>query len=429
MKISKHNYEAFFLDYHEGNLTPGEVAELLLFVEQHPELKEEFESFENFTLEDFSSYNFENKENLKKQISDQNKEDYFIRSVDGTLTSADTELLDQFLKQHPQYAVEFELFGKTKLIPDLSIVFENKAQLKRVPETADHLLISAVEGLLTTEESNLFNQQLAVDPELRRELGLYQQTKSTPDATVIYAGKELKRKERKIIPFYYYATAIAAAVLLLFGLFFLFNNGKDAAPEMAKNTNPVKQETAPIKEGTALIKEVTNPATHELAVSVTKNKNVKPVHPVPVPKDSLKMDPPKSEEPKNLAENNPENKVAPQEITPPGNAPVNPANSNSVAKADSPVKAPSPEFMSLAQIAAAKIKEKTLDPEVLAMEKKNGKLKKISGWDVLQVVAKGASKLTGKKVEAKPTYNEEGEVTAYALGAGGFGFSKGKKSN
>ena len=60
MTINKHNYEAYFLDYHEGNLTPQEVADLLLFVEQHPELKDEFESFENVTLEDYSTPSFEN---------------------------------------------------------------------------------------------------------------------------------------------------------------------------------------------------------------------------------------------------------------------------------------------------------------------------------------------------------------------------------
>jgi hypothetical protein len=434
MKINKHNYEAFFLDYHEGNLTPQQVAELLLFVEQHPELKEEFESFENFTLEDFSAYNFENKEGLKKQISDQNREEYFIRSVDGTLASAEAELLDQFLKQHPQYALEFELFRKTKLIPDLSIVFENKAQLKRVPETAENLLISAMEGLLSKEESTLLNQQLAVDTDLRRDFALYRQTKLSADLSVVFENKEeLKRREKKIIPFYYYASAIAAAVLLLFGLFSVFNNGNDPELKMADNHTIAPKETpAPaVKEESPALKEIRNAtAVQDLSASVAKSENRKQKN-NSSRKDSLKVNPVINQAPQNIAQNIPENKQdAPQEqITPENNTPVNPASSNAVAKADNTDKAPSQEFLSLGQIAAAKIKEKTLDPEVLAMEKKNGKLKRISGWDVLQIAAKGASRLTGKKVEAKPTYNEEGEVTAYALGAGSFQFSKGKKSN
>ena len=103
MSINKTNYEAFFLDYHEGNLSPQQVADLLLFVEQHPELKEEFESFENFVLEDLSSIEFENKSNLKKQITLENKEEYFIRSVENTLNVTEKDLLNNFIKQHPHY--------------------------------------------------------------------------------------------------------------------------------------------------------------------------------------------------------------------------------------------------------------------------------------------------------------------------------------
>jgi exosome complex RNA-binding protein Rrp4 len=106
--------------------------------------------------------------------------------------------------------------------------------------------------------------------------------------------------------------------------------------------------------------------------------------------------------------------------------PLNSVTSNSIAKADNTNKKQSKEFLSLGQLAAAKIKEKTMDDDEVAMEKKSGRLKKLTGWDIAQIVAKGVSKVTGKKVEAKPTYNDEGEVTAFALGAGGFQISRGK---
>ena len=114
MNINKNNYEAFFLDYHEGNLTPQQVADLLLYIEQHPELREEFESFENIILEDFSDITFENKSGLKKEITIDNKDEFFIRSIENTLTPAEKALVTDFIKQHPQYATDFELFQKTK---------------------------------------------------------------------------------------------------------------------------------------------------------------------------------------------------------------------------------------------------------------------------------------------------------------------------
>ena len=46
MGINKENYEAYFLDYQEGTLAPGQVAELMVFLEMYPELKEELETFD-----------------------------------------------------------------------------------------------------------------------------------------------------------------------------------------------------------------------------------------------------------------------------------------------------------------------------------------------------------------------------------------------
>ncbi|MCX6294685.1 MAG: hypothetical protein NTX97_01240 [Bacteroidetes bacterium] len=83
------------------------------------------------------------------------------------------------------------------------------------------------------------------------------------------------------------------------------------------------------------------------------------------------------------------------------------------------------EYLSLKELAAEKIKEKTLDDQTLAMQKKNGRAKRFTGWDLAQIVTKGISKITGRDVEVKPTYNDEGDVTAYALG-GGFQVSRGK---
>ena len=93
MSINKNNYEAFFLDYHEGNLSPQQVADLLLFVEQHSEYREEFESFENVTLDDLIDVSFEDKESLKKEITLLNREEYFIRSVENTLNITKTSNL------------------------------------------------------------------------------------------------------------------------------------------------------------------------------------------------------------------------------------------------------------------------------------------------------------------------------------------------
>ena len=51
-KIGLHNYEAWFLDYSEGNLTENQMMELEVFLEQHPNLTQELTDFEVVLLQD-----------------------------------------------------------------------------------------------------------------------------------------------------------------------------------------------------------------------------------------------------------------------------------------------------------------------------------------------------------------------------------------
>ncbi len=464
MNINKHNYEAFFLDYHEGTLTPQQVADLLLFVEQHPELKEEFESFENLTLEDLDSVSFEGKSSLKKDLSPTlskgegklppinvlNKEEYFIRSVENTLAPAEKQLLETFIKQHPQFLIDFELFQKTKVSADTNIVFENKEALKKTVVTSDDLLIASVEGLLTKQETIFLNQQLSVDAEMQHTYSLYKQTKAKADLSVVYQDKEeLKRDlspalskgegvaeendKRKIIPFFYYVAA-AASIALLIGLFFFYKNGKETESTFADKTNGAK--SAPVENNVnnnevvknipEIVKEVSVP---NQTASLIKNK-VNP--PAPKKNPVILNEQPENNIAENKKENSPREEPKKEVIVKVEEPKINKEEQPAIAKIDNtqpsvkkqPLASPS-DFLSLKEVVAEKIKEKTLDDASLAMQKKSGRSKRMTGWDMVQIVTKGISKVTGRDVEVKPTYNDEGDVTAYALG-NGLQFSRGK---
>ncbi|MBL0330922.1 MAG: hypothetical protein IPP64_16305 [Bacteroidetes bacterium] len=434
MNINKNNYEAFFLDYHEGNLSPQQVADLLLFVEQHPELREEFESFENVTLDDLSTISFDQKSSLKKEITLENREEYFIRSIENTLTPAEKNLLDAFIKQHPQFLKELELFQKTRVPADTTIVFENKEALQK--STADDLLIASMEGLLTKQENIFLNQQLAVDAEMQHNYSLYKQTKLVADTTIVFENKEeLKREERKIIPFYFYVAA-AASIALLIGMFFLYNSTTQEQT-FADKTNETK--TAPVENNnsTAVIKNIqpieNNPSIkNQMAAttsSIIKNKrNNDSIAKTPVNVNEQPILP--------IAVNIPENKkeieqekilLANNEQTNKPNTATEPTNNDAIASiiGKSKTIGASTGYLSLRELATEKIKEKTLDEETLAIQKKNGRVKRFSGWDFAQIVTRGISKMTGRDVEVKPTYSDDGDVTAYALG-NGIQISRGK---
>jgi len=133
MNININNYEAYFLDYHEGSLSPALVKELMEFISQHPELKEEFESFESVKINEAEGISFNNKELLKKSakgINAANFDEYAIQQVEGTLSPILQNELKTFIRQNSQYKKDFDLYAKTKLVPE-TIVFEDKFLLKK----------------------------------------------------------------------------------------------------------------------------------------------------------------------------------------------------------------------------------------------------------------------------------------------------------
>lgn len=140
MKINRNNYEIFFLDYHEGNLTPAMVEELLIFVENNPDLKEEFENFEEIIIPVDESIKFDIKDGLKKtsfinteNINEENYEKLFIAFFESDLSENEKTKLFDFIDRNPSLKKEFDLTGKIHLKADKTIIYENKSSLKKYP--------------------------------------------------------------------------------------------------------------------------------------------------------------------------------------------------------------------------------------------------------------------------------------------------------
>lgn len=134
MKITKQNYESIFLDYHEGNLSADDTAELFSFLEIHPELKEEFEQFEMvFLPEEISTATFPDKNNLRKDAfpTKENINEWLIAETENDLTLQERTLISVFLKSHPEFIRDRELFSKTKLIVDRTEIYPDKSSLKK----------------------------------------------------------------------------------------------------------------------------------------------------------------------------------------------------------------------------------------------------------------------------------------------------------
>ncbi len=138
MIITIDNYESYFLDYAEQNLTPDQIDKLMLFLEKYPELKEELEGFDNIPLVPDDTVTFEAKQELKKHLSssaiDQsNYEELFIASHEGDLSEKEENELRKFLKNNDHLKYDYQLFGQLKLRADENIVFDSRRKLKKYP--------------------------------------------------------------------------------------------------------------------------------------------------------------------------------------------------------------------------------------------------------------------------------------------------------
>lgn len=137
MKINRENYELYMIDYFDGKLNAKEIADLMSFVDLNPDIKEEFEIFDNSPLQP-ESIGFETKQTLKKQpilstggIDETNYETFFIAYHEGDLNASQKNSVSAFVSSNPFLKKEFNLHGQLGLLADEQIVYQDKSGLKK----------------------------------------------------------------------------------------------------------------------------------------------------------------------------------------------------------------------------------------------------------------------------------------------------------
>ncbi len=137
MKISRNNYELIFLDYHEGRLDYDETKDLFRFLEMNPDLREEFESFENIIMPaEIEKNSFPGKGMLRKKeikafgnVIEENFREKFIAYFEGDLSDEEKQDVQNFISLNPDLENEFQTFGMLKISPDEGIVYPDKLKL------------------------------------------------------------------------------------------------------------------------------------------------------------------------------------------------------------------------------------------------------------------------------------------------------------
>jgi hypothetical protein len=266
MKINRDNYEAYFLDYYEGQLDPEMVAELMLFVELNPDLKPFLDDFELIMLEPSAPVIFDQKSRIKKNvhpatetIHELNCDEWFISEAEGLLSEEQISLIDNFVALNPGFEKDRRLYKAVKLTTDDKLVFANKEQLKQEATASitagnyEVFLARELENDLSTSEKQMLSAFLATNPHLEKERSLYHYTVLPVDSSVVYPAKSaLKQKAivplRKII---YYSLSAAASLIILIGTYFVLNTSRNTQPvkvtnnQVAAQADQVKQKVTP----------------------------------------------------------------------------------------------------------------------------------------------------------------------------------------
>jgi len=133
--INTNNYEEYIVDFFDGNLSPSEETALMAFLDKNPELKEEFDFFDNEKLLE-EEIVFNEKESLKRTSILHNNEsmnfqELCIASIEGDLTKEEKNLFNELLSSDSNKLIEYKKFKSTKLSPDYSIVFTDKKALNK----------------------------------------------------------------------------------------------------------------------------------------------------------------------------------------------------------------------------------------------------------------------------------------------------------
>src|ERR1051325_1275830 len=436
MRIDKNNYEAFFLDYYEGTLTDTQVQELMAFLEQHPHLKVEFDSFENVSLHEFEEViSLENKEQLKKEEVNENNFDLFaIAYAEGRLSPAEQRSLFAFIEKNPAYSSQLELYRKT-ILPVENIIFDAKQNLKKsedeiMPVMSDKavLFISAVEGILTPEQQQQLDT-LLLDETSRKEFDLHKKTKLQADASVIFPGKSsLKRKEpSRVLPLYYYWSA-AASVAILIAAYFLLRQPSAISPGESlarisyehpavnfahtKKTLPLNNDPSFVKKQQTFIVRSNN--GHD---PLHKKNDV--IHPKGEKQEIIVQQPPgkKDSTQKDVIANN---KTGYNNIVL-----VNSFNDSD----EVPLKKKDDEYLTLGEALTYKVKNALLKDEMQDEYSYREDKKKFTWYDAVLVLTKGIRNLTGRDVEVKKKYNDDNRLVAYEFSAGRYSYTRPVRPN
>ncbi|OFX62330.1 MAG: hypothetical protein A2046_07385 [Bacteroidetes bacterium GWA2_30_7] len=135
MNINRDNYEQYFIDYYDENLSKSQIDELFIFLEANVDAKNEFFAYSQEIILIPENISFDAKNQLKQitndtVISKDNFEKFCVAQIEDDLNKHQQLEFEQFVNTQEIYLKEYNLYKKTILKVDENIVFNHKHELK-----------------------------------------------------------------------------------------------------------------------------------------------------------------------------------------------------------------------------------------------------------------------------------------------------------
>ena len=214
---------------------------------------------------------------MKERINIGNYEEWMLDLIEGNLNTAEEEEVRRFLDLNPDLKEELEEFENAVLVPEDTLVFDEKVSLKKNDESFgdltrnEYLHIAKTEGVLTEEEQDEYALLMRTYPGALKKQHLFDKIVLKADAGVKYTGKN-SLKRVTLVPAFSNETfnrvAAVAILILLFAVsWFTFRSGS-TLPE--RSVAGVQEQIQNISGDDAI--KITDTGTDGETVIVAVNK-------------------------------------------------------------------------------------------------------------------------------------------------------------
>jgi len=369
MKINRNNYELYFIDYLDGNLSDRDILMLEDFLLINPDLREELEGAEKIHLQpenlDYGTKTLLKKPDINLPITESNFEDFCVAESEGDLNTNERKSLSEYISEHPDKKLVLSFISKLHLSPDLKVIFARKEKLKKgftlLPREYVMPILSvaatiAIVVLIYSSNKEFFRPIHGLTAEFPTEFKENKNIVAIPDSAIVPSKIETQnnRVEKQVQN---------ASILAI------------STTKQKKQSGTVKKGVSPVKKSNenknTSQPQRLNPSFHIKLASITDGEIPAPT----IERGKIIYSTPTSKNQQNT-----------------------------------------PEYLSLSEYASKQFTEKILGA-------KDINTTHLSGWQIADAGISGINKLTGGKMKLDKKTDEEGNVTSYSFNSKLLSFS------